>query len=81
MKSNLILNFPKNFQILFKTPNKTVPYPVDCMLSYNRPLMQTPNINKDYILEMGNTEFVSMPPTKFLGILDDAINFKCHISE
>ena len=44
--------------------------------------MQTPNINKDYILEMGNTELVSMPSTKFLGIvLDDAINFKCHISE
>mgnify|MGYP001804967024 CR=1 FL=1 len=44
--------------------------------------MQTPNINKDCILEMGNTELVSMPSTKFLGIvLDDAINFKCHISE
>ena len=41
--------------------------------------MQTPNINKDYIVEMGNTEFVSMTSTKFLGIvLDDAINFKCH---
>ena len=49
----------KTFQILFKTPNKTVPYP------------------EDYILEMGNTEFVSMPSTKFLGIvLDDAINFQ-----
>ena len=64
LSNRLILNFTKTFQILFKTPNKTVPYP------------------EDYILEMGNTELLSMPSTKFLGIvLDDAINFKCHISE
>ena len=37
---------------------------------------------EDYILEMGNTELVSMPSTKFLGIVpNDTINFKCHISE
>ena len=37
---------------------------------------------EDYILEMGNTELVSMSSTKFLGIVpDDTINFKCHISE
>lgn len=31
---------------------------------------------------MGNTQLMSKPSTKFLGIfLDDAITFKCHISE
>ena len=59
LSNRLILNFTKTFKILFKTPNKTVPYP------------------EDYILEMGNTELVSMPSTKFLGIvLDDAVNFQ-----
>ena len=62
--NRLILNFTKTFQILFKAPNKTVPYP------------------ENYILDMGNTQLMSKPSTKFLGIfLDDAITFKCHISE
>ena len=30
LSNRLILNFTKTFQILFKTPNKTVPYPEDC---------------------------------------------------
>ena len=62
--NRLILNSTKTFQILFKAPNKTVPYP------------------ENYILDMGNTQLMSKPSTKFLGIfLDDAITFKCHISE
>ena len=62
--NRLFSNFTKAFQILFKTPNKTVPYP------------------EDYILEMENPGLISMLSTKFPGIVpDDAIIFKCHISE
>ena len=36
----------------------------------------------NFILEMGKNQLVSKPSTKFLGIyLDNAIKFKCHISE
>ena len=49
-------------------------------------LFKTPNKivpnTENYILEMGKNQLVSKPSTKFLGIyLDNAITFKCHISE